>query len=66
MPQKQLLQPRCDIWAVNRRTFHTHITSIPQSLTSEQLKDLLEQRMVVYNNLAAAQLKIDAVDAAMK
>lgn len=27
---------------------------------------LLEQRMIVYNNLAAAQTKIDALDAAMK
>lgn len=37
-----------------------------QTLTSAQLQDLLEQRMVVYNNLAAAQMKIDAIDAAMK
>ena len=35
-------------------------------LTSEQIQELFEQRMVVYNNLAAAQMKIDALDAAMK
>lgn len=37
-----------------------------QTLTNSQLQELLEQRLVVYNNLAAAQTKIDALDAAMK
>lgn len=41
-------------------------TPATTQLTSEELQELLEQRMVVYNNLAAAQTKIDALEAAMK
>lgn len=35
-------------------------------MSSAEVQELLEQRMVVYNNLAAAQTKIDALEAAMK
>lgn len=35
-------------------------------MTNSELQELLEQRMIVYNNLAAAQTKINANDAAMK
>lgn len=37
-----------------------------QKLSSAEIQELLEQRMVVQNNLAAAQMKIDALEAAMK
>uniref|UniRef100_A0A2M4BPR3 peptidylprolyl isomerase n=1 Tax=Anopheles marajoara TaxID=58244 RepID=A0A2M4BPR3_9DIPT len=38
----------------------------PVELTNTELQDLLEDRMKVYNNLALAQLKISAYQAALK
>jgi FK506-binding protein 8 len=34
--------------------------------TEEELRDLLEDRLKVYNNLAAAQMKIKAYDTALQ
>ncbi|KAI4503313.1 hypothetical protein M0802_001535 [Mischocyttarus mexicanus] len=39
---------------------------IEESATDTELQDLLEDRMAVYNNLTAAQLKTEAYDAALK
>ncbi|XP_050096124.1 peptidyl-prolyl cis-trans isomerase FKBP8 [Anopheles aquasalis] len=41
-------------------------TAPPAELTTTELQDLLEDRMKVYNNLALAQLKISAYQAALK
>ncbi|XP_043498544.1 peptidyl-prolyl cis-trans isomerase FKBP8 [Polistes fuscatus] len=39
---------------------------IEESATDTELQDLLENRMAVYNNLTAAQIKTEAYDAALK
>ncbi|XP_078049157.1 peptidyl-prolyl cis-trans isomerase FKBP8 isoform X1 [Augochlora pura] len=49
--------------AENRSSYHTEIDD---SATDAELQALLEDSMKVYNNLAAAQMKTQAYDAALK
>lgn len=44
----------------------TIISLVSKQPTNAELQELLEDRMKVYNNLALAQLKIAAYDAALK
>lgn len=43
----------------------TRLYFIVQQFTNDQLQELLETRVKVYNNLAAAQMKISAFDVAL-